>query len=255
MRFYGHKAAGVSVPDPAPWGQQPEPASIWLQQHCGPVGEDALQLLACYGIPVLPATVAKTADEAVRSAVRLGFPVVLKVVSPQILHKTEVKGVLLNVEDEDGVARGFVTIRENLRLYRPGAQFEGVRVAAMAPAGHDLFLGGLQDPCFGPIAMFGDGGILVELYQDVERVLCPASLEEIIRKIDGLKVAKIFAGIRGQKPLDPIPFAQSILALSHMLVNHQEIREIDINPMRLTVSGQIYALDARLQVAARHAPA
>lgn len=249
MRFYGHKTAGVFVPDPDLRGLQPESAQMWLHEHCGVVGEEALQLLGDYGIPILPATIATTPEEAVRVAVRLGFPVVLKVVSPQVVHKTEVNGVLINVADEDGVVNGFADIREHLLLHRPEARFDGVRVTAMAPSGHDLFIGGLQDPSFGPIVMFGDGGILVELYQDVERVLCPTSLEEVRRKIDRLKVAKIFAGIRGRQPFDPAPFAQSILTLSHVLVNHPEIREIDVNPIRLTASGGVYALDARLYIA------
>jgi acetyltransferase len=192
--------------------------------------------------------VAQTVEEAVASADRLGFPVVLKVVSPDAVHKTEVGGVLAGVGDIDGVAAGFARIRDNLERSRPGARFEGVRIVAMAPPGHDLFIGGLRDPAFGPVVVFGYGGILVELFRDVERVMCPSSQAEIEEKIARLQAAKIFAGARGRPPVDPTPFVQSILNITHLMADHSEVLEVDVNPIRLLDQGGVLALDARLRI-------
>lgn len=247
-QFHARKACGMFAPDPAIGNLQTEHAKAWLQQHQGIVGEKGLELLEYYGIPSPPSEVAQTVEEAVASAKRLGFPVALKVVSPEAVHKTEVGGVLTGVVDIDGVVTGFTRIRENLERSHPGARFEGIRVMALAPPGHDLFIGGLRDPAFGPVVMFGYGGILVELFRDVERVLCPSSQAEIEEKIARLQAAKIFAGVRGRPPVAPTPFVQSILALTHLMANHPEVIEVDVNPIRLLDQGGVLALDARLRI-------
>jgi hypothetical protein len=119
---------------------------------------------------------------------------------------------------------------------------------AMAPSGHDLFIGGLQDPAFGPVVMFGYGGVFVEVFRDVERVLCPSSQAEIEEKIARLQAAKIFAGARGRAPVDPTPFVQSILNITHLMADHPEVLEVDVNPIRLLDQGGVLALDARLRI-------
>jgi len=247
-RFHAAKAAGPFRPDQAVDEFEAEAARAWLRCHRGVVGEEALELLACCGIESPPSGVARTAEEAGRLAARIGLPVALKVMSPDAVHKTEAGGVLTAIGSPEEAVRGFTRIRENLERYRQGARFDGVRVMAMAPAGHDLFIGGLQDPAFGPVVFFGYGGIHVEIFQDVERVLCPSSVAEIEAKIGRLRAARIFAGARGRGPVDPAPFARSICAVARLLAEFPHIAELDINPARLLDQGGLLALDARLRI-------
>jgi len=248
MRFHATKAAGPFQPDPAGSEFRAEAARLWLQEHRGIVGEEALELLGCCGIDSPPSGVVRTAEEAGRLAERLGCPVVLKVVSPEAIHKTEAGGVLIAIGSPAEAIRGFDRIRANLEHYRPGARFDGVRVMAMAQPGLDLFIGGLQDPAVGPVVLFGSGGIHVEVFQDVERVLCPSSLAEIMAKIGRLRAAKLFAGARGRGPVDPAPFARAILQVARLLADFPQIAELDLNPVRLLDDGGLLALDARLRL-------
>ena len=138
-------------------------------------------------------------------AASIGFPVAMKVISSQAIHKTEAGGVLLGITSRRQVAAGFQQIQIKLEQYAPGARLDGVRIVAMADTGHDLFIGGLQDPSFGPVLFFGSGGILIEVLQDVERVLCPSSAGEIQQKLQRLKAWHLLSGIRGQVAIDPTP--------------------------------------------------
>ena len=247
MTFHAHKAAGPFQPDQAS-GIQQEAAQAWLQGHNGVIGEEARELLALYGIHSPSSEVATTAEEAARIAERIGYPVVLKVVSPEAVHKTEVGGVLTGIGSREEVVRGFGLIRENLERHQPGARLDGIRVTAMAAEGHDMFIGGLQDPSFGPMVFFGYGGIYVEVFKDVERVLCPSSIAEIQLKLQQLQSYKILAGMRGRKPFDTTPFARSILNIAQMLTDFPQIVELDINPMRIVEQGYVLALDARMRI-------
>jgi acetyltransferase len=246
--FHAAKTAGPFQPDPAGSAFRAESARCWLHQHSGIVGEEALELLGCCGIDSPPSGVAQTAEEAGQLAQRFGCPVVLKVVSPEAVHKTEVGGVLLDVNSPEEASHGFDHIRANLERYRPGARFDGVRVAAMAPAGHDLFIGGLQDQAFGPVVLFGSGGIHVEILQDMERVLAPSSLAEITEKIGRLRAARLFTKARGREPVDPAPFARAILTVARLLAEFPQIAELDLNPVRLLDRGGLLALDGRLRI-------
>ncbi len=159
------------------------------------IGEEAAELLVLYNIPSPQSAIVGSAEEAGRIAETLGFPVVLKVISPDAVHKTEADGVLTGIGSRQEAEDGFARIRENLERYRKGATLEGVRVAAMAADGCDLFIGGLQDPAFGPVIFFGYGGIYVEIFKDVERVLCPSSLAEILEKLQRLRCYRIFPNL------------------------------------------------------------
>lgn len=251
MIFHGRKAAGPFQPDPATGDLRPEEARAWLREHCGEngvLGEEALELLGTYGLASPPAALARTPEEAGDMAARIGFPVALKVVSPDAVHKTEAGGVLLGVGGREETVQGFARIRANLERRQPGARLEGVRVAAMAPDGRDLFVGGLRDPAFGPVVFFGGGGVLLELFQDVERALCPTSRDEIRVKLKRLKVWQILAGLRGRPPVDPEPFIQTVANLARLLSDCPEIVELDVNPVRVLESGEVVALDARMRV-------
>ncbi|MCL2790209.1 MAG: acetate--CoA ligase family protein [Desulfobulbus sp.] len=250
MRFHACKAAGPFRPDPQDDAFDSGQIRAWLRDHSDVVGEEGLELLACCGIASPLSAMARTAEEAGQLAEGIGLPVVLKVVSPEAVHKTEVGGVLTGIGSPEEAARGFDRIRDNLERHRPGARFDGVRVVAMAPAGHDLFIGGLRDPAFGPVVLFGYGGIFIEVFQDVQRVLAPSSLAEITGKIGRLRSAPLFAGARGRRPLDPAPFARSILAVARLLAEFPQIVELDVNPFRLLEQGGGLALDARLRIGA-----
>jgi acetyltransferase len=249
MRFHAQRAAGPFRPDTLPAAWDKTAIRDWLAGRDGVVGEETLELLTLCGLASPPAAVARTAGETARIAAAIGFPVALKVISPQAVHKTEAGGVLLGIDSADAAEAGFHRIRTRLKRYAPDAQFDGIRVVAMAPEGHDLFIGGLQDPSFGPVVFFGYGGTLVEVFDDVERVLCPSSREEIRRAMQRLKVWRILSGLRRQPAVDPEPFVAAVCSLSGLLAQYPEIAECDINPVRLAPNGTLLALDARLRIA------
>ncbi len=118
----------------------------------------------------------------------------------------------------------------------------------MAPAGFDLFIGGLQDPVFGPVVVFGAGGIQVEVFADVARLLCPTGEAEVLAELGRLHCARLFEGFRGRPAMDPAPFARAVVRVGQLLVDFPEIAELDLNPVRLTDGGALLALDARLRL-------
>lgn len=247
MRFYQERSRGAFQPDaPPPWDN--EAIAAWLAAHDGPIGEEGLALLAHCGVSAPATAIAQSAAEAGRLAESIGFPVVLKVISAQALHKTEAGGVLLGVGSREQAEAGFAEIAANLRRYNPEAHLDGVRVTAMASDGLDLFIGGLQDAAFGPVLFFGGGGVLIEMLGDVERVLCPSSRAEIGDKLQRLKIWKLLAGWRGQAAMPVQPFIEAACMLAHLLAAHPEIREMDINPLRIAADGSLLALDTRLRI-------
>lgn len=234
---------------PVPSGMDLAAAGRWLADRSGDVGEEALELLGCCGIAAAESAVARTEDEAVAAAGRIGYPLVLKVVSPDALHKSDAGGVMVGVADEAALRRGFQTIRANLAAYKKDARFEGVRVMKMAHPGHDLFIGGALDPSFGPVVHFGFGGIYIEVFRDSASLLCPANREEVEKKLATLKSKAILAGVRGQAPADVEAFADMIIRVSHLMAQHPEIVELDLNPVRLVPGAKgAQALDARLRI-------
>lgn len=225
-------------------------AKAWLGKQEEIIGEDSLELLKLCGLPVAESRVAKSADEAVKFAGELGFPVVMKVVSPDALHKTDAGGVMVGVKGADEAKRAFETIRKNLDNYRKGARFDGVRVQKMLGDGHDMFIGGKFDISFGPVVVFGYGGIFVEVFGDVASAVCPVSVEDVRRKLTRLKSYKMLKGFRGMPPADIEGFAHAIVRVSQLLAACPEIKELDVNPLRLLADGSgICALDARMRVA------
>jgi len=248
MSFHARQAGGAFQAD-APQAWMPsDRGQEWLSRHDGAIGEEALEFLSFYGLANPRAEVTRSPEEAAALAESIGFPVALKVISPEALHKTEVGGVLLGIASREQAVAGFRQIQANLQHFAPGARFDGVRVIAMAGEGHDLFIGGLQDPSFGPVLFFGYGGILIEVLADVERVLCPSSRKEIREKLERLRAWRLLGGIRGQKTVDPEPFINLACTLSQVLALYPQIRELDINPVRICFDGTLLALDARMRV-------
>ena len=219
----------------------------WLDSHGPEIGEDSLELLEMAGIPVMPSCVAMDEKGAVEGAEKIGYPVVMKVISPDALHKTEAGGVIVDIADKAMAASSFSQIRKNLESYKPGARFEGVRIQKMAPDGYDMFIGGKYDKSFGPVVVFGFGGIYVEVFKDVKTYICPADKAVVQKKVESLKSFAILKGARGMEPADINGYIDAVAKVSQLLAAFPEIKELDINPIRLFKDGSgLCALDGRM---------
>ena len=203
------------------------------------------QVCDAYGIAVPKEAIATSAAEAARQAGAIGFPVVLKIVSPDILHKTEAGGVLVGVKSAAEVERGFGTIIENATRYNPKAKVLGVQVQQMLPGGQEVIIGAVTDRAFGKLVAFGLGGILVEVLKDVTFRLAPASREEALSMLDGIAAAEVLKGVRRADPVDRDALAAMIENVSRLVADFPEISEMDLNPVFATAKGAV-AADVRI---------
>lgn len=199
---------------------------------------DGNELLKCYGFKTLPMELSKNKEQACEIAGQMGYPVVMKIVSPDILHKTDAGGVVVNVKDGQGVEQAFEAIMEKARAYKPDAQIEGVLIQQLAPKGKEVILGLSKDPVFGHAVMFGLGGIFVEVYKDVVFRLSPMGRNVARRMVKSIKGYPILMGLRGEKPSDIETIEKHIVSLKAMADNHPMIRELDINPLFVHEEGQ-----------------
>ncbi|MFH0724986.1 MAG: acetate--CoA ligase family protein [Pseudomonadota bacterium] len=204
--------------------------------YLGEVG--GLDLLACYGFNVLPTHLATTEDEAVVAAEKIGYPVVMKIVSSQIVHKSDAGGVMVGPANEGAVRQAFKDITANAGAYDPAARIDGVLIQKFAPKGEETIIGMTRYPIFGPLLMFGIGGIFVEIFQDVVFRLAPIGRNEARRMIGEIKGYKLFKGFRGRPEADLEALEKLLVCLSDMVVNHPEIQELDINPLLLHEKGR-----------------
>ena len=216
-----------------------------------PSEAQAKALLAQAGIAVVPETVCTSADEAVAAAAALNEPVVMKIVSPDILHKTEIGGVLLNVEGEQAVRDGFDTLMNRAKERAPEARLDGVLVAKQITGGVQCLLGVQQDPVFGPMAVFGLGGIFVEILDDVVLHRCPFGEDVAMQMIQGIRAAPLLLGARGQPKADLQALATMLAKLSAFAVAAgPNLQSIDLNPVFVMPEGQgAYAADAVITLA------
>jgi acetyl-CoA synthetase (ADP-forming) len=191
--------------------------------------------------------VAESADAAAASAERIGFPVALKIVSPDITHKTELGGVALMLGDRRAVREAAAAMLGRVALERPEALIQGLLVEAMVPAGKELLLGGLRDAQFGPLVMVGLGGIYVEVFADTAARLAPVSPGEARVMLDELKLAPLLRGTRGEPPVDRDALAAIVGRFSQLLADLPELAEIEINPLTVGASGAV-AVDARARL-------
>jgi len=246
--FHRHKAApGFASRRPEPL--QEKHLEKWVRAHDGVVTHEAMALLSGGGIPVPSSVLAADIETAVQSARHIGYPVALKVVSADAVHKSDAGGIVLGVRNDQGVARAFGQIRSNLESYNSDAVFEGVQIMAMAPDGYDMFVGGIVDEAFGPVVFFGYGGIHVEVFRDIQSVLCPSNRREIDVKIKRLKAFKILRGMRGRPPADLSALVDVIERVTHLMALFPAIRELDINPVRVLAQGAgASALDVRVRL-------
>lgn len=232
------------APQPRPEGAAPGlPSTPGLRLLSG---QEAAEMLANAGIPVAAAPLAKTPDEAVALAHQFGYPVVLKVASPDIPHKSDVGGVHLNLTHDDAVRQAFQDILATSRLHDRKLQVDGVSVSPMAKLGGlEVILGTITDPQYGPTLMFGLGGIYTEIYQDVAFLILPATeaeMEEMIRSIKGYP---LLTGFRGQPPRDLGALKGAMEALAIFAQRHPELDQIELNPLLLYEKG-LFAVDARI---------
>jgi acetate---CoA ligase (ADP-forming) len=222
------------------------------ESEAGYLDEDkALAVLAAYGLPVPPHRLCASADEAVAFAESIGYPVVLRVVSPQIVHKSEVKGVTLNLGDGDAVRGAFERMRKQIAKAVPQAEIRGQLVRAMIPAGYELILGAKRDPVFGATLMFGLGGIHVELFGDVTFNLAPIDAATAYRMVRQVKAFKLLQGARGQPPADIESIESCLRRLGQLVADFDRIAELDVNPL---IAGPAYIGNAVADVRIRLSP-
>jgi acetate---CoA ligase (ADP-forming) len=179
-----------------------------------------------------------SAAEAAEMATTLGYPVALKIASPDLPHKTEAGGVVLGLQGQHSVAAAYDQIIASVRRFNPDARIEGVLVQKMAPRGHELVIGMVNDPTFGPIMMVGLGGTMVELMGDVVHRPAPIDVAEATEMLGSLKSAKLLQGFRGAEPIDTAPAATLIASLSQAALAYRErIAEMELNPVILHADG------------------
>jgi acetate---CoA ligase (ADP-forming) len=221
-----------------------------LAEGRDPVLDEAVQIFRAYGIPVVAHSRARTPEEAVESARRLGYPVVMKVISPEISHKSDIGGVQLNLQTDEGVRMAYADMTSRIQKRLPGAEIMGVLLQPMVLGGRELILGARQDAQFGPIVLLGMGGIFVEVFQEFAIRVVPFSPEEALSAFDELRGARILVGARGHGPYDKEAVVNCLFHLAHLIRDFPEISEIDINPIRIFHRGEgCVALDARIILA------
>jgi len=198
-----------------------------------------------YGIPVPKEGVASSAADAAKQASAMGFPVVLKIVSPDILHKTEAGGVLVGLKSADEVSRGYDTILANAKKYKADAKIDGVQVQQMLTGGQEVIVGAVTDGSFGKLVAFGMGGVLVEVLKDITFRLAPATQSDALSMLDGIQAAEMLKGVRGSEPVHRDALADLIVKVSQLISDFPEISELDLNPVFATAKGAI-AADVRV---------
>jgi acetyl coenzyme A synthetase (ADP forming)-like protein len=204
-------------------------------------------LCAAYGIPQPNEAIATSAAEAARLSAELGFPVVMKIVSPDILHKTDAGAVMTDVKHATEAERAYEAILRNAKRHHPTAHVSGVLIQQMLTGGHEVIVGALTDPSFGKVIAFGLGGVLVEMLKDVTFRLAPASEADALSMLDGIAAAGILRGVRGAAPVDQVALVRIIVGVSQLVVDFPEIQELDLNPIFASHAGAT-AVDVRVIV-------
>ncbi|MGS2591378.1 acetate--CoA ligase family protein [Streptomyces hebeiensis] len=208
-------------------------------------GPEGKAVADAYSIPTPAEGLAECADEAVALADRIGFPVAMKIVSPQILHKTDAGGVRIGLNSAAEVRSAFSAIVTNARAYEPEARILGVQIQQMVPAGTEVLVGTVTDPTFGKIVAFGLGGVLVEVLKDVTFRLAPTTRDDALSMLDGIRAAEVLRGVRGSAGVDRDALAELVVTVSRLAADFPEIVEVDLNPVFASESG-VMAADVRI---------
>ena len=224
-------------------------ASVVKQHRHDLIESEARRILKAYGFKLPESRTARTTKEAVKAASEIGYPVVMKIASPDVLHKSDMGGVRVGLENETMVEDAFFEITSNIQLRQPRARILGVMVQEMIPQGREVILGITRDIQFGPMIMFGLGGIYVEVLKDVAFRIAPLSVEEADAMIRDIRSFPLLRGVRGEPPADIEGIRDALLRLSQMAIDFPEIIEADINPLLVCPEGQgVVALDARITI-------
>jgi acetate---CoA ligase (ADP-forming) len=219
-------------------------SSQWLGDSVVSLTPD--ELLLAYGIETAPLKLACTVEQAIEIAHDLGYPVVMKIASPDVLHKWDAGGVVLNIKDPPSLHIAYTQIMERIREALPGARIDGVHIQQQIRDGQEVILGAVRDPQFGPLMMFGSGGVEVEGLKDVAFGLArldPAEAEKMIRRT---WAGRRLQGFRHIPPADEGAAIDVLIKLSHLILDHESIQEIEINPLRVLKQGAI-AVDVRVK--------
>ena len=206
---------------------------------------ESKQLLQDAGIPVASARLARSREDAVRVAGEIGFPVVMKVLSEDVPHKSDAGGVVLNVADGEAAAAAYDRIMQNVQTAVPGARIDGISVQQQARPGTEVIVGMTTDAQFGPVLMFGLGGVLVEVLKDVAFRIVPLEPRDAGEMVHEIKGAPLLDGYRGAEPADTAALERLLLQVSEFVQAHPEIAEIDLNPVFAYRDGAL-AVDARV---------
>jgi len=209
---------------------------------------EAKKLLEYYNVPVVKTMVAQTADEAVNLASQIGYPVVLKILSPQIIHKTDAGGVVLDINSEAEVREAFERINKKAKEYNPNAEIQGVTVQPMIKKqGYEVIIGAKTDPLFGPVILFGMGGIGVELFKDFAIGIPPLNQTLVRRMMEETKVHQLLKGYRNVPPANIRLLEGIVVQFSQMLLDFPQLKEVDINPLFIN-ENEALAFDARIVI-------
>ena len=212
------------------------------------VETEARDILKAYGLPMQIYKLATDIDEAVEAARQIGFPVAMKIVSPEIIHKTDAKGVKLNLNNQEDDASAFTEIMHNAKAYKATAEIYGVIVIPMEKQGTEVIIGMIDDSTFGPTIMFGLGGIFVEVLEDVSFRVAPLSTVDALEMVQEIKAFPVLQGIRGQEAADIKTITDMLANASRMAIENPEIKEIDLNPIFVFPKGAS-VIDARIILA------
>ena len=211
--------------------------------------DEGREILDAYGFPLPQSVVATTEDEAVAAANKIGYPIVMKISSPQIVHKSDAGGVKVNLTNDDETRDGFKTIMDNARKYDSNADIKGVLIVEMVKGGKEMIIGSKLEPGMGPVVMLGMGGIYVEILKDVTFRLAPLTDQEANDMISSIKTKKLLDGVRGEEPSDINKLSECIQRLSQLVSDFKEIKELDMNPVLVMEDGQgCKILDVRIGI-------
>jgi len=206
---------------------------------------ESREVLTHYGIPIVKGEIVKTIEQAKKFVEKIGYPVVLKVISPQIVHKSDVGGVVIDIRNEKELFQAYHGIVKNVEEKVPKAVIDGFFIQEMVSGGHEVIVGGKWDSTFGQTIAFGLGGVFVEVFKDVSFRVIPIKKEDTLGMIKEIKAYKILKGYRGKKPVNIDALVDILMKTSKMMVENPEIKELDINPV-FSLPDQAIAGDARI---------
>ena len=207
--------------------------------------DESLAMVKLFGVDVPDYALVKSAEEAVEVSKEIGFPLVLKIASQDVLHKSDIGGVVINLNNIEEVERNYNKVLDNLKRIVPNARIGGVLIQKQLPEAAHLIVGGVYDEQFGPAVMFGLGGVFVELFKDVSFRIAPVTETEAMEMIREIKAYSILSGYRGSKKLDIEQVTKTIVNISELITNISTIKEVELNPL-FAYEKSVKAVDARV---------